>query len=273
MNPKVVPAEALYAHTSDQATNATSATYANYLNTLTITLSGDVSGSGQIINSNNLIIETTVKDGIGGESSIPSALSTLTKEILITNSNTTGNGYGVTWDGTSVTVTHNLSGKVFGTLFDENNNQILIGINYVDDNNVSINLNGFTLNQNDVYILLLTTGITGSYLNENTVNELSMVSLINLNIVPESNKVYTHTLSSNDVITFSNVVENKIFSFRLYLTMPSEVVSFTMPTNIIWERIPDFSVANALYMFVFEWNPILNKWLGNQIWDTVVIGE
>ena len=60
---------------------------------------------------------------------------------------------------------------------------------------------------------------------------------------------------------------------RLYLTTPSQLITFNLPSNILWDAAPNFSQTNSLYMFVFEWNPILNKWLGNQLWKPVSLAQ
>lgn len=80
---------------------------------------------------------------------------------------------------------------------------------------------------------------------------------------------YHYVLSGNETFVFGNVEGDKIVNFKLYLTMPSTLVSFNWPLNIIWEEEPDVTSTNSLYMFTFEWNPILGKWLGNQFWPTI----
>ena len=96
--------------------------------------------------------------------------------------------------------------------------------------------------------------------------EQNIMQLQSVSFTPINNKIYIYNLIGNEVFEFNN--EQQICSFRLYLTMPSNIVSFTLPTNIIWDQQPSFTETNSLYMLVFEWNPILNKWLGNQMWKT-----
>lgn len=91
-------------------------------------------------------------------------------------------------------------------------------------------------------------------------------------IQPYNNVVYFRLLESDDAFTFETPTDiNQSISFRLYLIMPDPVVSFTLPLNIQWNDEPDFTSESSLYMFVFEWNPILNKWLGNQMWQTISV--
>lgn len=96
--------------------------------------------------------------------------------------------------------------------------------------------------------------------------EQNIMELQSVSFTPINNKIYIYNLIGNEVFEFNN--EQQICSFRLYLTMPSNLVSFTLPTNIIWDQQPSFTETNSLYMLVFEWNPILNKWLGNKMWKT-----
>lgn len=96
--------------------------------------------------------------------------------------------------------------------------------------------------------------------------EQNIMQLQSVSFTPINNKIYIYNLIGNEVFEFNN--EQQICSFRLYLTMPSNIVSFTLPTNIIWDQQPSFTETNSLYMLVFEWNPILNEWLGNQMWKT-----
>lgn len=96
--------------------------------------------------------------------------------------------------------------------------------------------------------------------------EQNIMQLQSVSFTPINNKIYIYNLIGNEVFEFNN--EQQICSFRLYLKMPSNIVSFTLPTNIIWDQQPSFTETNSLYMLVFEWNPILNKWLGNQMWKT-----
>lgn len=95
-------------------------------------------------------------------------------------------------------------------------------------------------------------------------------ALTNTSFTPVHNGIYSKTLEEGDVFSFTNPSDSSVLSFRLYLSMP-EVLSFYLPQNIVWEEVPDFTVTNALYMLVFEWNPIIGKWLGNQMWKPVEI--
>lgn len=88
-------------------------------------------------------------------------------------------------------------------------------------------------------------------------------------INPDHLAIYNYTLSGNEIFNFIEPQTNSVVNFRLYLSMPSSLVSFQLPNNIIWDTEPDFQTAEALYMLVFEWNPIVNKWLGNQIWEPI----
>ena len=202
-------------------------------------------------------------------------LDGLIKVITFTSEDQTElEDYQVLWSGTTVLISHNLGGRVVGSLYDENNHQVLVGIDYVNANTVSINLSGQTLTSQTPYTLILNAGEGGVGNSTDggfvSAKEMEIVPLTNLEFTPKANKVYTYSVTDGDVIAFSTI-SNNIFSFRLYLTLPNHLITFNLPSNIIWDTLPNFSQINSLYMFVFEWNPILQKWLGNQLWKPVSI--
>ena len=241
------------------AENAGEAVTASRLeNAKTISLSGAVSGLVSFDGSQNVVMNTSLNIEPN-------------KIIPITSGNSSTDNYRITWSGDIVTVTHNLGGVVIGSLLDEYGEEILVGLNFIDANNISINLENFNVTN---YTLILSRGVINNSSGLNSeYSEYVVESISNLTINPEMNRVYTYTVNSNDTFTFVTPSSGNIISFRLYLTMPSNIVSFTLPSNIIWENTPDFTTANALYMMVFEWNPILNKWLGNLMWSPVELGE
>ena len=102
-------------------------------------------------------------------------------------------------------------------------------------------------------------------------NKTKITNLSNTTFTPQDNHTYIYTLSGNEVFNFST--SQTVCTFRLYLITQENNVSFTLPTNIIWEKMPDFNYTDSLYMLVFQWSPTLNKWLGNQMWNPVTIGE
>lgn len=101
----------------------------------------------------------------------------------------------------------------------------------------------------------------------------SLITLNTTNFIPQNHNIYKYDIVGNEIFVFNSPENNNIVNFRLFLTTPSTLVSFTLPTNIIWEELPDLTNTNSLYMFCFEWNPILNKWLGNQMWQPIDISS
>ena len=93
-------------------------------------------------------------------------------------------------------------------------------------------------------------------------------------ITPEHLAIYTKTLTASTTFTFTAPTDGKSVAFRLYLSTGSTVYAPTWPSNIVWDdnnTQPTITEANTLYMLVFEWNPVLNKWLGNLMWDPVAL--
>ena len=247
----------------------------NKLSGIDTTITGYVEDSLSAFEDNLLL--SYIGEGFSPTSTIADRLNSteakldgLIKVITFTSEDQTElEDYQVLWSGTTV-----LGGRVVGSLYDENNHQVLVGIDYVDVNTVSINLSGQTLTSQTPYTLILNAGEGGVGNSTDggfvSAKEMEIVPLTNLEFTPKANKVYTYSVTDGDVIAFSTI-SNNIFSFRLYLTLPNHLITFNLPSNIIWDTPPNFSQINSLYMFVFEWNPILQKWLGNQLWKPVSI--
>lgn len=71
----------------------------------------------------------------------------------------------------------------------------------------------------------------------------------------EHNKVVKHTIVQNQVLTLNTdqLVQDKAVTMELWLTMPEEAVSFTMP-NVTWIEEPSFDTGNMLYCVVLRWD-------------------
>ena len=78
------------------------------------------------------------------------------KNIPITSNNATTDDYSIAWNNDVVTITHNLNSRVIGALYNTDNEQIFIGINYINNNSISIDFSDITLTNNDQFTLLLT---------------------------------------------------------------------------------------------------------------------
>ena len=115
-------------------------------------------------------------------------------------------------------------------------------------------------------------GLDGSQLTNIKISPLSTIFLDNTSFSPINNTIYFYQIVGNEVFVFNNPTNtNLAVNFRLYLVMPDPTVSFTFPVNIEWETLPSFTSASTLYMLAFEWNPVLRKWLGNQMWEPVEV--
>lgn len=220
-------------------------------------------------------------------------------KLLVTNSNGDGIGYldvnfnaskviditinnseEITWNNDICYVYHNMNGYVYTQVFDDEGYGIPLVPLYIDEDNIAFHFDSTVIPTSGKTYKLICSHC-GVSLNEmsNLVRELfnkglTKVDIVSTVISPVYNTIYNYSIVGNEVFTFETPTNtNDAVNFRLYLTMPSTSVSFTLPTNIIWESEPDFTTTNALYMLVFEWNPVLNKWLGNQMWEPVVLGE
>lgn len=192
------------------------------------------------------------------------------KQIDITNEDTNN----VIWDQNLCTVQHDMNGYIFIQLFDDTGYGVPIIPIYINNNTIAFHINEKP-KDNEIYKLIcFSSGYSLNNMNdlvEDFYNKKLLIeNLNNTSFTPQNYKVYKYTISGDETFTFnspSNI--NEIINFRLYLITPSTLVSYNLPTNIIWENLPDLTELNSLYMFSFEWNPILNKWLGNQMWNPV----
>lgn len=69
------------------------------------------------------------------------------------------------------------------------------------------------------------------------------------------NTIFKYTVSENDVITIntSSMKPYQCSTMELWLTMPSTVVSFSIP-NVTWIEEPSFDSANTLYTIAIRWD-------------------
>ena len=194
------------------------------------------------------------------------------KQIDITNENANK----VIWEENLCYVQHELNGYVFIQLFDNDGYGVPVIPIYINNNTIAFYIDKKP-QDNEIYKLIcFANGYSlqeVSNVVENFYNEQLLIeNLSNTAFSPSDHKVYKYNISGNETFTFNSPLNmNEIINFRLYLITPSSLVSFNLPTNIIWEFTPDLTITNALYMFVFEWNPILNKWLGNQMWKPIIL--
>ena len=105
-------------------------------------------------------------------------------------------------------------------------------------------------------------------LGEEIVNSNNSIN----NLIPLEGKIYKHTLTSNDIISFNilSLPSTYARTFELHLIQPSTAVSFTFSNTIKWNNennfnssndAPDFSEGNKLYAIVFRWDG--EDFLGN----------
>lgn len=71
-------------------------------------------------------------------------------------------------------------------------------------------------------------------------------------------KIFKHTLSENETIVFDETVFRSGIceSCELWLTMPSSVVSFSFPDDLIWVDgiAPVMDTGNTQYVLVLRWD-------------------
>lgn len=97
---------------------------------------------------------------------------------------------------------------------------------------------------------------------ENETFGMLIKSVANAEIPLVHDTVIKHTLTADETITFTTSVmtADRCVTMELWLTMPGEVVSFTMP-DVTWIEEPAFDTANTLYAVVIRWDG--EKVIGN----------
>ena len=181
------------------------------------------------------------------------------KEIIITNQNSAT----VSWNENTCTVEHGLDGYVFIQLYDNTNYGVPVIPVYVDNNHISFYVENKPADNETYKLICVFCGYSLSNVDK------SIQEIHNPSIDVSDFGMYLYNISGDEVFSFNNVQTNKVVSFRLYLQMPSTLISFTWPLNILWKSEPDVTQTDSLYSFVFEWNPVVGKWLGNQFWPVI----
>ena len=87
------------------------------------------------------------------------------------------------------------------------------------------------------------------------ISEQPIKRFENSTIQIAGSSVAKHNITENDVITFDALLlgEDRCITMELWLTMPEEVVSFSIP-DVTWIEEPSFDTANMLYCVVLRWD-------------------
>lgn len=195
------------------------------------------------------------------------------------------------------------SASIDQNIYDEymliNNNWERIGntainiLNYANLNNKNIFLNNQTISGN-LTVNDTITAQSGYFININLgdkslngyltyIDTLYGIHEVGYEIIqqnsssftPINERIYKHTLSNNDEITFitTQLSNTKVTTFELHLIQPSTPVSFTFTNPIKWiynlnfnslNPVPDFSIGNKEYAIIIRWDG--TEFLGNIIY-------
>lgn len=153
-----------------------------------------------------------------------------------------------------VTITHNLNSYVNGILFDETGKQAFFGIDYVDNNNISIQFSNSTMpTSTSVWKLYLGTQ-NYNYVYSNAVQTKTISTK---DIVFDPNKsIYVIDVTENTLITFdkSNLnIDENIYTFEIWVKM-TKAYTIGFSGNIEWLDEPDLT-AGGFYCFVVRFMP------------------
>lgn len=153
-----------------------------------------------------------------------------------------------------VTITHNLNSYVNGILFDETGKQAFFGIDYVDNNNISIQFSNSTMpTSTSVWKLYLGTQ-NYNYVYSNAVQTKTISTK---DIVFDPNKsIYVIDVTENTLITFdkSNLnIDENIYTFEIWVKM-TNAYTIGFSGNIEWLDEPDLT-AGGFYCFVVRFMP------------------
>ena len=184
----------------------------------------------------------------------PSEIKPLLIELNGTNSSS--DGIVVLYDNENylVTITHNLNSYVNGILFDETGKQAFFGIDYVDNNNISIQFTNSTMpTSTSVWKLYLGTQ-NYSYVLDSAIQKSSMSTK---DIVFNQNtSVYRIVANEATTFTFDTSkldTDNDVNTFEIWVQMNS-AQTLVFPSNIKWIDEPDLTSA-GLYCFTVRFVP------------------
>lgn len=176
--------------------------------------------------------------------------------IELNGTNSSSNGIVVSYDNENylVTITHNLNSYVNGILFDETGKQAFFGIDYVDNNNISIQFSNSTMpTSTSVWKLYLGTQ-NYNYVYSNAVQTKTISTK---DIVFDPNKsIYVIDVTENTLITFdkSNLnIDENIYTFEIWVKM-TKAYTIGFSGNIEWLDEPDLT-AGGFYCFVVRFMP------------------
>lgn len=182
--------------------------------------------------------------------------------IELNGTNSSSNGIVVSYDNENylVTITHNLNSYVNGILFDETGKQAFFGIDYVDNNNISIQFSNSSMpTSTSVWKLYLGTQ-NYNYILSNAIQKNSITTK---DIIFEKNtSIYRFIASSATVFTFDISkldTNNDVNTFEIWIQM-NEAQTLTFPSNVEWIDEPDLTNA-GLYCFTIRFIP--------KVWGTM----
>lgn len=182
--------------------------------------------------------------------------------IELNGTNSSSDGIVVSYDNENylVTITHNLNSYVNGILFDETGKQAFFGIDYVDNNNISIQFSNSTIpTSTSVWKLYLGTQ-NYNYILSNAIQKNSITTK---DIIFEKNtSIYRFIASSATIFTFDISkldTNNDVNTFEIWIQM-NEAQTLTFPSNVEWIDEPDLTNA-GLYCFTIRFIP--------KVWGTM----
>lgn len=218
------------------------------------------SGSSSNTTINGLTGDVTLSQGtnveiekVGQDIKINTIIPTIeNKSLLISlnGTNVTESTHTITYDNTTykITVVHNLGSRVHGTLFDENNKQAFIGVDYVDDNTISMQFTAeYMPTTSKVWTLIIDA--TGSYLmggNTHTIKQAVGLESRAPGVIAMSDARYEINKYSSAVsegtlaFTYSSVGYHAqyIRTMELWINATSNITNITFDENLRNINVP-----------------------------------
>ena len=218
------------------------------------------SGSSSNTTINGLTGDVTLSQGtnveiekVGQDIKINTIIPTIeNKSLLISlnGTNVTESTHTITYDNTTykITVVHNLGSRVHGTLFDENNKQAFIGVDYVDDNTISMQFTAeYMPTTSKVWTLIIDA--TGSYLmggNTHTIKQAVGLESRAPGVIAMSDARYEINKYSSAVsegtlsFTYSSIGYHAqyIRTMELWINATSNITNITFDENLRNINVP-----------------------------------
>jgi len=198
------------------------------------------------INQNAVYIKDGILNFYDGSDWISVTKKNL-KIIPITLMDETTTDYQITWNNNVVTITHNLNSRVICTLYNPQDQQMFLGVNYINQNTIAIDFTDIPINPLEVYTLCL----MAQYIYVGSLG-YDYNNLLNKPIIDSQLNSLSTNAVQNSVVTneFNNFIPKSggIINGSLINSNQHDFTIFVGPTREITSLEDAFNIAQNSYV-------------------------